>query len=516
MNILFINILSFVLSSALVKIKDILVSPAAILIYVMLLFILIMALIIMMIINEKKHSVSEHELRKNYEEQRALLLADNINKSMNKRFDDIELSLERQQAMLEDGDFETKEKEEVVEETSEVDSLDDDYKIEEPALENVVESEEELNEEEMDVKPSSDGESRFYMLTQIDKEMENYVAPKYNDEISLEELCNEFRNFACNRLKLYYDIIDIRRFIAGLAVTKLLILQGMSGTGKTSLAYAFGEFLLNKTVVVPIQPMWKERTDLIGYYNEFTKKFNETTLLYKMYEANCNKQIYITVLDEMNIARVEYYFAEFLSLLELPNPEGRNLDVVSDVWENDPKLLSKGKLRLPINMWFIGTANNDDSTFAISDKVYDRAMVLNLDKKAEVFEAPKTDNQRISIDHLYDLFDEAQKKYYISDRNERRIKQLDKYLIDTFKITFGNRIMKQIRAYVPVVVACGGTELEALDDILSRKVLRKLESKNPVYVRAQSEALCNYLDDLFGTDKMPLCKETIHSIEQNV
>jgi RNAse (barnase) inhibitor barstar len=364
--------------------------------------------------------------------------------------------------------------------------------------------------------PTADGESRFYMLTQIDKEMENYVAPKYNDEISLEELCNEFRNFACNRLKLYYDIIDIRRFIAGLAVTKLLILQGMSGTGKTSLAYAFGEFLLNKTVVVPIQPMWKERTDLIGYYNEFTKKFNETTLLYKMYEANCNKQIYITVLDEMNIARVEYYFAEFLSLLELPNPEGRNLDVVSDVWENDPKLLSKGKLRLPINMWFIGTANNDDSTFAISDKVYDRAMVLNLDKKAEVFEAPKTDNQRISIDHLYDLFDEAQKKYYISDRNERRIKQLDKYLIDTFKITFGNRIMKQIRAYVPVVVACGGTELEALDDILSRKVLRKLESKNPVYVRAQSEALCNYLDDLFGTDKMPLCKETIHSIEQNV
>jgi 5-methylcytosine-specific restriction endonuclease McrBC GTP-binding regulatory subunit McrB len=262
--------------------------------------------------------------------------------------------------------------------------------------------------------------------------------------------------------------------------------------------------------------MWKERTDLIGYYNEFTKKFNETTLLYKMYEANCNKQIYITVLDEMNIARVEYYFAEFLSLLELPNPEGRNLDVVSDVWENDPKLLSKGKLRLPINMWFIGTANNDDSTFAISDKVYDRAMVLNLDKKAEVFEAPKTSNQRISIDHLYELFEEAQKKYYISDRNERRIKQLDKYLIDTFKITFGNRIMKQIRAYVPVVVACGGTELEALDDILSRKVLRKLESKNPVYVRAQSEALCNYLDDLFGTDKMPLCKETIHSIEQNV
>ena len=339
--------------------------------------------------------------------------------------------------------------------------------------------------------------------------------PLYDNEISLKELCEQFRNFACNKLRLYYDITDIRRFIAGLSVTKLIILQGMSGTGKTSLAYAFGEFLNNKTVVVPIQPMWKERTDMIGYYNEFTKKFNETTLLYKMYEANTNKNIYITVLDEMNIARVEYYFAEFLSLLELPNPEGRNLDVVSDVWDNDPKLLNKGKLRLPINMWFIGTANNDDSTFAISDKVYDRAMVLNLDRKADVFEAPETPTLSLSSDHLANLFVRAQKEYSISERNMRRIKQIDDYLIDTFHITFGNRIMKQIKAYVPVVVACGGTELEAIDDILSRKVLRKLESKNPVYVRAQSDALCNFLDDLFGTDKMSLCKEVIHNIEQN-
>ena len=373
----------------------------------------------------------------------------------------------------------------------------------------------EEDEEITDIK-LVEGNSRFYMLTQIDLEMETYIPPKYDEKISLEDLCIKFRNYAAHDLKLYYDIKDIRRFIAGLAVTKLLILQGMSGTGKTSLAYAFGEFLNNKTVVVPIQPMWKERTDLIGYYNEFTKKFNETTLLYKMYEADYTKNVYVTVLDEMNIARVEYYFAEFLSLLELPNPDGRNLDVVSDVWDNDPKLLYKGKLRLPINMWFVGTANNDDSTFAISDKVYDRAMVLNLDTKAEVFEGQDVGCCEISIDHLYDLFSKAQKEFEISDRNLRRIKKLDKYMVDTFHITFGNRIMKQIKAYVPVLVSCGGTELDAIDDILSRKVLRKLESKNPVYVRAQSEALTNYIDDLFGADKMPLCKEAIKQIIQNV
>ena len=354
------------------------------------------------------------------------------------------------------------------------------------------------------------------MLTEIDKRYEHYQKPEYDNTITLEEICNSFRNYSAKKLKLYYDIKDIRRFIAGLSVTKLLILQGMSGTGKTSLAYAFGEYLQNKTVVVPIQPMWKERTDLIGYYNEFTKKFNETTLLYKMYEANNNRNIYITVLDEMNIARVEYYFAEFLSLLELPNPEGRNLDVVSDVWNTDPKLLQDGKLRLPINMWFIGTANNDDSTFAISDKVYDRAMVLNLDKKADVFEGEETEFRRLSIDHLEELFTNAQLEFEISERNLRRIKMLDKYLIDTFHITFGNRIMKQIKTYVPVIVASGGEELEALDDILSRKVLRKLESKNPVYVRSQADSLCSYIEDLFGQDKMPLCIDVIRHIEQNV
>ncbi len=359
--------------------------------------------------------------------------------------------------------------------------------------------------------------SRFYMLTEIDKYYERYTPPEYDGEMSLKEICEEFRNYSAGALKLYYDIEDIRRFIGGLSVTKLIILQGMSGTGKTSLAYAFGEFLDNKTVVVPIQPMWKERTDLVGYYNEFTRKFNETTLLYKMYEADYNEDIYITVLDEMNIARVEYYFAEFLSLLEIPNEEGRNLDVVADKRADDPKLLqSNGKLRLPTNMWFVGTANNDDSTFAISDKVYDRAMVLNLDKKAVPFEVKEYGQKKISSRRLEELFARARREFDLTDRNLRRIKKLDEYMIKTFHITFGNRIMKQIRSYVPVMVACGGSELEALDDILSRKVFRKLESKNPVYVKQMSDGTCAYLDELFGENKLPLCKEQIRLIEQNV
>ena len=360
------------------------------------------------------------------------------------------------------------------------------------------------------------GKTRFYMLSEIDANRAKYVKTGYNDGITLKNLCEEFRNFACSKLKLYYSIDDIRRFVAGLLVSKIVILQGMSGTGKTSLAYAFGEFLHNPSTVVPVQPMWKERTDLVGYYNEFTKRFNETTLLNKMYEANYSKDIYVTILDELNIARVEYYFAEFLSLLELPNPDRRYIDVVSDEWDNDPVQLKGGQMKLPNNMWFIGTANNDDSTFAISDKVYDRAMVMNLDNKCEPFKAPKNKGLKISAERFMELGSEAIEEYAITNRNMRRLERLDEYMIKVFHITFGNRIMKQIKQYIPIYVSCGGEELEALDDILSKKVLRKLETQNPVYIRSVVDGFCEYLDELFGQDKMKLCKEYAQRIKKNV
>ena len=356
---------------------------------------------------------------------------------------------------------------------------------------------------------------RFCMLSRIDENRGAYEQKEFDEDVSLQSFCENFRNYAAGELKLYYSIEDIRRFIAGLAVSPVIILQGMSGTGKTSLAHAMGSFLGNTATVIPVQPMWKERTDLLGYYNEFTKRFNETLLLEKMYEANYSKEIYITVMDEMNIARVEYYFAEFLSLLELPNVEERYIDVVSDVWENDPVQLKDGRLRLPPNMWFIGTANNDDSTFAISDKVYDRAMILNLDEKADRFVAAKAKQVRMSAERFKELTKEAMKEYEITKRNLKRLEKLDRYLIDRFHITFGNRIMKQICQYIPVYVSCGGGELEALDDILSKKIIRKLETQNPVYLRSAAEGLCNYLDELFGVDRMMLCKNAIRRLERN-
>ena len=364
-------------------------------------------------------------------------------------------------------------------------------------------------------EPINESGERFCMLSAMDREKEKFGKRKYEQGVSLEYFCESFRNFAAYELKLYYDIEDIRRFVSGLAVSKMLILQGMSGTGKTSLAHALGTFVDNPSVVIPVQPVWKERSDLIGYYNEFTKRFNETLLLEKMYEANYSKDMYVAILDEMNIARVEYYFAEFLSLLELPDPEERYLDVVSDKWESDPIQLKEGRIKLPVNMWFIGTANNDDSTFSISDKVYDRAMILDLEKKSERFAAPATPRMRISAEQFEKMVDGAIREYTVSNRNRKRLAELDAYLIEHYHITFGNRIMKQILSYVPVYIACGGEELDALDDILAKKVMRKLESQNPIYFRNTADELLAYLDELFGESEMKLCRDYINRIRRN-
>ena len=342
--------------------------------------------------------------------------------------------------------------------------------------------------------------ARFPQLTRIDKEEAGKTIAEY-EEIELCKLCERFRDFAAGRLGLYYDISDIRRFVAGMGISKLMILRGMSGTGKTSLAYAAGEFFCNPSTVVPIQPMWKERSDMIGYFNEFTKKFSETTMLCKLYEAGGSSDVYVTVLDEVNISRIEYYFAEFLSVLELPESSKRYIDVVSDSWPDDPKRLENGRLRLPVNMWFVGTANNDDSTFAISDKVYDRAVVIDLEKKCAPFTVQEDVSAcHVSYDALNGLYAEAKKKYMLSGESREKLKRLDEYLIEVFKISFGNRIMKQIEEYVPIMIACGGSELQALDDIISRKILRKLEQLSPAFVKSESDALLSFIDKLFGAD----------------
>ena len=150
------------------------------------------------------------------------------------------------------------------------------------------------------VSPEEDNEDlvRFYKLSKIDEMMENYVAPEFDDTLTLEEICERFRNFACSRMNLYYDIRIIRLFLAAFASTRLIILQGISGTGKTSLPYSFGKFLEVDAQIASVQPSWRDRSEIFGYFNEFTKKYNEPETLKRLYEATYTNDVYLTILDK--------------------------------------------------------------------------------------------------------------------------------------------------------------------------------------------------------------------------
>jgi hypothetical protein len=359
-------------------------------------------------------------------------------------------------------------------------------------------------------------DSRFYRLTAVDNFYKTeYHPPVYDDTITLPEFCERFRKYAASQLHLYYDITMMRYFVASMGTARIIILQGISGTGKTSLPYAFGKFVQNDTTVVSVQPAWRERTELYGYYNEFTKKYNETDFLRAIYEANYVRDPHLVILDEMNIARVEYYFAEMLSILEMPRKEEWKADIVTAMWDNDPCLINSGTVQIPDSVWFVGTINNDDSTFAVADKVYDRAIPIDLDSRAEAFECELTDPVYVSTDHMNALFDEAKAKYVISDDIMQKLEDMNTYLIKTFRLAFGNRIMKQIGEFVPCFIACGGTEIEAVDFIVAKKVLRKFESLSLGFMKDELTKFNNYLDRTFGKNQMPICKAYVDYLKKN-
>lgn len=359
--------------------------------------------------------------------------------------------------------------------------------------------------------------SRFPKLKLVDQEYKDRdMDIPYVLNLSLEELCNSFRHFAASQLHLYYTIDTIRQLFAGMATSKLIILEGISGTGKTSLPYALGKFFNFDASIIPVQPSWKDRTELLGYYNEFTKKFNESEFLKSMYTATYRKNTNVIVLDEMNLARIEYYFAEFLSLMEMPNKDDWKIDLISNKINGDPvRIEEDGKLLIPQNVIFFGTANNDDSTFTISDKVYDRAISIFFDNKGIAFDCEPEASKSIPYAQIESLFAKAKEQYPVSKKILDKFGELDTFVIKKFKLAFGNRILKQLDTFIPTYVACGGTELDGFDFIFTNKILKKFESLNISFLKNELGELNEQLDKLFGKGSFKMAHAYIDNMIRN-
>ena len=295
---------------------------------------------------------------------------------------------------------------------------------------------------------------------------------------------------------LYYSDRDVRSFLGGLAMTRLMLLQGISGTGKTSLPLAFASAVGAGIEVVEVQAGWRDRQDLVGYYNAFHRHYYATNFLQALYKAGTpafQDRLFLMVLDEVNLSRPEQFFADFLSALEQPM-DSRRLTLVNDQNPNPPRLMPTGlHLPIPPNVWFVGTANHDESTAEFADKTYDRAHVMEMPRKTQAAHfdiESKRDRNAISYTGLESAFTDAaanQAKAIEHATEWLRKAPFAQTLGQRFRVGWGNRLENQLARYLPVVVEAGGTVGEAMDHLLVTKVFRKLKDRHDVRATALEE-----------------------------
>lgn len=351
-------------------------------------------------------------------------------------------------------------------------------------------------------------EKVFPGLSKVDEKYSGFEVENVpTDDITLEDLATKFRNYLAKEEHLYFDIETIRIFLASLGTSHFMILEGLSGTGKSSLPRFFAKFINAKVTFIPVQATWRDKSSLLGYFNDFSRIYNETDFLLSLYEAGYNPdQINIFVLDEMNISRVEYYFADFLSVLEYPSDEWKIRIMQLPYGFVSPTKLIDGNLQVTPNSFFVGTANKDDSTFSIADKVYDRSITVDFQTKNEPFSVKEeVEPIHLSYSKLSSLFKDASaiEENHLTKEDLQKFNTITDYIYDEFDVAFGNRILNQIETIVPLYIALGGKKEEILDFMLTRKVVCKLEGRFEDFVKPALKNLLVLLDKTYGKGNFP-------------
>ena len=188
---------------------------------------------------------------------------------------------------------------------------------------------EELRAEVEELHRRSEARTPFPACTGMDEDSECQSGqPLETESPDLAAFVEDLRHrIAATQLApLFYSLSDLRSFVGGLAMGRLILLQGISGTGKTSLPVAFARAVGTQAAEIKVQAGWRDPQDLIGHYNTFEKRFHETEFLKALYRAGTPRwedTVQIVLLDEMNLSHPEQYFSDLLSTLELPEGDQR-------------------------------------------------------------------------------------------------------------------------------------------------------------------------------------------------
>jgi len=369
---------------------------------------------------------------------------------------------------------------------------------------------EQVQQLQSQVNDLTDRQQAASIFPELDRMDREFTVPVHTEPVKdLKKFTTDLRSamsYAGERGVLKFREQDVQLFVGGLAMSQLHILQGISGTGKTSLATAFAKAIGADLTVIAVQAGWRERADLLGYFNAFDRKFYELKTLQAIYRAQTPQdqdRLHVVLLDEMNLSRPEQYFADFLSALE---GEGvaRNIRLVDNRIENAPRALIDGRdLALPKNVWFIGTANQDETTNAFADKTYDRSFVMEVHRPGgDITDAKRPSHKRtVSVGSLLTAFDDAEAA--AGERSRTQLAKLNESglagtLAGEFTTGWGSRLERQWQRFVPVVVAAGGNEEMAIDHLLHTRVIRdgKVTGRHDI-TKQQLESVAEDLQELW-------------------
>lgn len=351
---------------------------------------------------------------------------------------------------------------------------------------------------------SKDNSSNVKVLTE-----EGMLEEQVDDEEDFMQYFIEVT--ASKKYNLYYDKKDLYNFHTAMKTGNLVILAGLSGTGKSKLVKAYGDALkLNEgqLKIVPVRPFWQDDSDFLGYADTVNSIYRagDSGVVDTLIDAEKNTdQIYIICFDEMNLAKVEHYFSQFLSVLEMDNEQRKislyNQDLVNRFYNSEKY---KPEVKIPRNVLFVGTVNLDESTFQFSDKVLDRANVINLNMLpfSELINEREYEENKKRQGKLKKRMDFEKYREFI-EGNEGLIKnELDFFwklhkVINEYNrhVGIGWRIIKQMDEYLKnIPISSPIKKDEAIDLQIVQRVLTK--------IRGSEEQLLILLGDSINSGEL--------------
>ena len=296
---------------------------------------------------------------------------------------------------------------------------------------------------------------------------------------------------------LNFNSDDLINFYTSVKSARLTIIEGISGTGKSKLVDLYGRTLglddNGHMLIVPVSPGWTDDTDILGYLDNSLMQYKESSIGLVSFLVEASKhpdKPFLVCFDEMNLAKVEYYFAQFISILEndVNNRILRIYNPKEEIYVTNAAEYP-AEIRLGENIIFCGTINVDESTYRLSDKVLDRANLIKLqDCDFSVYD----DERPVFIVVDVTLVDKPKSQGLMDDELSLLDELNEKLKNVNPRFCFAHRVVNQISRYLDAIPEndIDYTREKALDKLIVQKILPKVRG-----TEEQVRDLIGYIED---------------------